>query len=104
RVANGLSPPDAQHRAQAIREGWARVLADPDRADRFWLGHPHRRWSSFLKSSTLEGLLATRALVLAAHGSLDQAVPVASFEVLRSELSGRGRDCTALRLEGRDHG
>jgi uncharacterized protein (TIGR03067 family) len=98
------SPDDALGRVQAVRDGWAEVLADPDRADRFWLGHPHRRWSSFLKHSTVEGLLASRASVFAAHGTLDRAVPVASFEVLRSELTGRGRDLTALRLEGRDHG
>jgi uncharacterized protein (TIGR03067 family) len=98
------STDDALGRVQAIRDGWAKVLADPDRADQFWLGHPYRRWSSFLKSSTIEGLLASRASVFAAHGALDKAVPVASFEVLRSELSSRGRDLVALRLEGRDHG
>jgi erythromycin esterase len=98
------SPDDALGRARAVRDGWAGVLADPDRADRFWLGHAHRRWSSFLKHSTVEGLLATRASVFAAHGTLDRAVPVASFEVLRGELLGRGRDLVALRLEGRDHG
>jgi erythromycin esterase len=98
------SPDDAQGRAQAVRDGWAKVLADPERADKFWLGHPYRRWSSFLKSSTVEGLLATRASVFAAHGTLDRAVPVASFDVLRAELAGRGRDLIALRLEGRDHG
>jgi uncharacterized protein (TIGR03067 family) len=97
------SPGDAQGRAQAVRDGWARVLADPDRADKFWLGHPHRRWSSFLKSSTVEGLLASRAPVFAAHGTLDRSVPVASFEMLRAELICRGRDLVALRLEGLDH-
>src|SRR4029077_12477856 len=50
------SPDDAKHRAEAIRGGWPRVLADPDSADKLWLGHPHRRWSSFLKNSTVEGL------------------------------------------------
>jgi uncharacterized protein (TIGR03067 family) len=102
RPADG-SPDDALGRAQAVRDGWANVLADPDRADKFWLGHPHRRWSSFLKHSTLEGLLACRAPAFAAHGTLDRDVPVASFEVLRCELMARGRDLVALRLEGRDH-
>jgi erythromycin esterase len=97
------SPEDARGRVQAVRDGWARVLADPDSTDRFWLGHPHRRWSSFLKSSTLEGLLASRAPVFAAHGTTDTVVPAASFEVLRCELLGRGRDLVALTLEGRDH-
>jgi erythromycin esterase len=95
---------DGLARVQTVSDGWAKVLTDPDSADKLWLGHPYRRWSSFLKTSTVEGLLASRALVFAAHGSLDQAVPVASFEVLRAELLGRGRDVVALRLEGRDHG
>jgi erythromycin esterase len=97
------SPDDARRRVHAITDGWAKVLADPERADQFWLGHPYRRWSSFLRRSTVEGLLATRASVFAAHGTRDRVVPVASFDVLRAELTGRGRDLTALRLEGRDH-
>jgi erythromycin esterase len=98
------SPADAVKRAEAIRDGWRKVLADPENSDRFWLGHPYRRWSSFLKTSTLEGLVASKSPIFAAHGTLDRAVPVASFDVLRAELLARGRDLTALRLEGRDHG
>lgn len=98
------SPADAQARVEAVRQGWAKVLEDPDSADKMWLGHPHRRWSSFLKTSTVEGLLASRADVFAAHGTADKSVPVAGFDVLRAELAARGRDLTALRLEGQDHG
>jgi erythromycin esterase len=91
-------------RADAVRAEWAKVLADPDSADKMWMGHPYRRWSSFLKTSTLEGLLASRAVVFAAHGTKDRNVPIASFDVLHAVLLARGRDLTALRLEGRDHG
>jgi erythromycin esterase len=94
---------DARGRVQAIRDGWAQVQANPERADKFWLGHAYRRWSSFLKHSTVEGLLASQASVFAAQGTRDQAVPVAGFDVLCAELNGRGRDLVALRLEGRDH-
>ena len=98
------APADAQARVADVYSGWTKVLADPDNADKLWLGHPYRRWSSFLRTSTLEGLLAARASVFAAHGSLDKAVPVASFDILRAELTARGRDLVAVRLEGRDHG
>jgi erythromycin esterase len=98
------SPADAATRVRAIHDGWARVLADPDNADKLWLGHPHRRWSSFLKTSTLEGLLACRAPVFLAHGTEDKAVPVASFDVARAELTAHGRDVVAERLDGMDHG
>jgi erythromycin esterase len=97
------SPAEAQSRVAEVRRGWAKVQAEPDSADKLWLGHPHRRWASFLKTSTLEGLLGSRAPVFAAHGTADQAVPVASFDLLRAELTARGRDLVASRLEGRDH-
>jgi erythromycin esterase len=94
----------AAARVQQVYEGWAKVLADPDNADKLWLGHPYRRWSSFLKTSPREGLLASQAAVFLAHGTADQSVPVASFDVLRAELTAQGRDLTAERLEGCDHG
>src|SRR5262249_17808577 len=97
-------PSTAAARVRQVYEGWAKVLADPDNADKFWLGHPYRRWSSFLKTSPREGLLASQASVFLAHGTADQSVPVASFDVLRAELTARGRDLTAERLEGYDHG
>jgi uncharacterized protein (TIGR03067 family) len=98
------TPADVQARVADVYAGWAKVMADPDSADKLWLGHPHRRWSSFLRTSTLEGLVAARASVFAAHGTLDKAVPVASFDILRAGLAARGRDLVAVRLEGRDHG
>jgi erythromycin esterase len=97
------SAADARARVDAVHRGWAAVLADPDSADKRWLGHPHRRWSSFARTSTVEGLLASQAPVFAAHGTADKVVPAASFDVLRAELAARGRDLVALRLEGRDH-
>lgn len=90
-------------RARQIFEGWEGVLADPDNPDKFWLGHPHRRWSSFLKSSPLQGLLESQAAVFLAHGTLDQVVPIASSDALRAELAVHNRDVTFERLEGADH-
>jgi uncharacterized protein (TIGR03067 family) len=98
-------PPEAAaRRVQQVYAGWDQVSADPDSADKLWMGHPYRRWSSFLKTSPLEGLLASRAAVFLAQGTADRAVSVASFDVLRAELTARGRDVTAERLEGCDHG
>jgi uncharacterized protein (TIGR03067 family) len=94
---------EAQARVRRIQEGWAAVRADPESADKFWLGHPHRRWSSFLKTSTQEGLLASRAAVFLAQGTADTSVSVTGFDTLRAELTARGRDVTAERLDGCDH-
>jgi erythromycin esterase len=95
---------EARARVRRVQEGWAAVRADPESADKLWLGHPHRRWTSFLKTSTQEGLLACRAAVFLAQGTADSSVSVTGFDALRAELLARGRDVTAERPEGYDHG
>lgn len=101
-------PGDTAGAADARRESayaeWAKIQADPQSVTKFWLGHPYRRWSSFLSRNDLGDLMATKARVFLAHGTEDRSVPVVAFDWLRAELLARGRDVTALRLPGLDHG
>jgi pimeloyl-ACP methyl ester carboxylesterase len=109
-VANAARPrPDdkpgaAGRRVQDVFDAWARIQKDPDSVARFWLGHPYRRWSSFLTHSVTEELLRAKARVYAAAGTRDAVIPVAAHDMLVAELRARGRDVTAERLEGADHG
>ncbi len=82
---------------------WDEVLKDPDSSDRFFLGHPHRRWSSFLRTSPSEQLERTHARVFIAQGTEDRAVFPAGADMLYATLRARGRDVTYARVEG-DHG
>jgi pimeloyl-ACP methyl ester carboxylesterase len=100
----GDKPGDAQRRTQAVYDEWARIQKDPESISRFWLGHPYRRWSSFLKHSVTEELLRTKARIYVAAGTRDGVIPVAGHDVLVAELRVRGRDVTAERVEGADHG
>jgi len=93
----------SQERVEAALTQWRDIEAAPQSPDRFFLGHPFRRWSSFLSSSTLEQLLKTDARIYAAQGTEDQAVAWESFEVLRSELLARGRRAEFDLVEGADH-
>jgi dipeptidyl aminopeptidase/acylaminoacyl peptidase len=97
-------PGDADKRVKAVYDEWAKIQADPESVKQFWLGHPYRRWASFLKSSTTEELLRSKAKVYLAHGTLDAAVPVKSFDVAVAELRAKGREVTAERVDGADHG
>ncbi len=97
------TPAAADARIRQFYEEWSKVLADPDNADKLWLGHPYRRWTSFLKTSTLQGLLQTKARVFIAQGTTDTAVALVGFDMLRAELAAHGREVTAERLEGYDH-
>jgi len=96
-------PGDAAKRMQKVYDEWTKVQADPDSISRYWLGHPYRRWSSFLKHSVTAELMRTKAQIYLAHGTLDANVPVAAYDVLVAELRAHGRTVTAERLEGADH-
>lgn len=90
-------------RVATLLEQWARVRRNPDDPDAFFLGHPHRRWTSFLRTSTAEQLARTRARIFVAQGTEDRAVAVQSFDILRGELLARGKDATFHLVEGADH-
>jgi len=89
---------------ESVYADWQKILEDPDSTTKLWLGHPYRRWSSFLKTSVVEELLRAKARVYLAQGTEDANQTVASFDVALAELRARGRDVTAERIEGADHG
>ncbi|HQR07199.1 MAG TPA: hypothetical protein PLN21_10275 [Gemmatales bacterium] len=100
----GDKPGDANNRREQMYEEWKKVLADPDSITTYWLGHPHRRWSSFLKHNSTELLLRSKAKVYLAHGTADSASYIGELDVLRAELAAQGRDFVAERLDGLTHG
>jgi len=99
----GDKPGDAQKRVEAIYQRWDEIGKDPSSIEKFWSGHPYRRWSSFCSQSTTDALLKTKAEIYVAHGTADQAVPVESFDVLVSTLRTKGKTLVAERLDGLTH-
>jgi pimeloyl-ACP methyl ester carboxylesterase len=97
-------PGDAERRVRDVYDEWAKIRKDPDSISRFWLGHPYRRWSSFLKHNVTDELLRTKAKIYLAQGTSDASVSVMAHDVLVAELQARGRDVTSERIEGADHG
>lgn len=97
-------PGDADKRREHLYSEWQKVIADPDSITTFWMGHPHRRWSSFLKHNSTELLLKSKAKIYLAHGTADTASHIGELDVLRAELAAHGRDFVAERLDGLDHG
>jgi hypothetical protein len=94
---------DAAKRRQAVFDEWAKIEADPMSTTRFWMGHPYRRWSTFLKHSVTGELLRTKAHIYLAQGTADTSQPPTGHDVLVAELRAHGRDVREERLEGADH-
>ena len=92
-----------ESRVAYIVEGYERVLETPDAHDAFFLGHPHRRWSTFCATSPAEQLRRTDASVLIAQGLEDHAVEPSSAEILYAELLALGRDAELMLIPDGDH-
>ncbi|HLP85146.1 MAG TPA: hypothetical protein VK157_12420 [Phycisphaerales bacterium] len=93
-------------RVQSVYDTWAAIQRDPAAIDKSAWGHPYKRWSSFAAISPVESLLATdpRQQLFLAHGTADQAVPIASFDAGLAILASKGRTAVVRRLPGLDHG
>jgi predicted esterase len=100
--AQGVSD-DPEKRVEYLLSEWKKVLADPDASDKLFLGHPYRRWSSFLSSSPIEELASFQGKIFIAQGVDDGAVDVSSADALYAQLIARGKDVTYDRLAGCDH-
>lgn len=93
----------AAEAAMRIETQAAAIFADPDSIERLAWGHPFRRWSSFLRGSTLVDLRGSTAEIHLAHGSADAVVPLDGFEALVAGLAESGHRARTLRVAGGDH-
>jgi pimeloyl-ACP methyl ester carboxylesterase len=80
-----------------------RIRARPDSTSDFVLGHPYRRWSSFLAADPAADLLASPANIFLAHGDKDTNWPVAAHEGLARRLKAAARMFFTLRIGDADH-
>lgn len=101
-VMCGSKPRSGEECVQWLLGQWDEVLRNPDSADELFLGHPHRRWTSFLATSPAEELRRTKARVFIGQGTEDTAVFPASADVLYATMRATGRDVTYSRVAG-DH-
>jgi pimeloyl-ACP methyl ester carboxylesterase len=97
-------PGDADRRRERVYADWQKVLEDPDSVTKFWMGHPHRRWSTFCKHNSVTELLRSKAKIYLAQGAEDRASFIGELDVLRAELAAHGRDVVVERIAGADHG
>lgn len=93
----------ASPRIEYLLAEWRAVLDDAGAHNRFFFGHPYRRWSSFLATSPARELENTGARIYIAQGTADLAVSPASADVLFATLTSLGKDVCYSRQEAADH-
>lgn len=81
----------------------AEIRADPD-GDTEWLGHPRRRWATFMFDRPADDLLRVNAPILMLQGDADQNVPVGSARALRDAFAAAGKqNLRYVEYPGVDH-
>lgn len=91
---------------ESIIATWRDIAADPDSTSKMAWGHPYRRWSSFMATSSAESLerVATTVPMFLAQGTADRSSPVASFDAAVARVLVAGGDPVIRRIPGVDHG
>lgn len=82
----------------------AQIAKDPNSTTKFVLGHPLRRWSTFMSTSTIEQALKSNARFFIGQGTKDRSVNPASADQLNSALLAKKRDVTYVKVKDGDHG
>lgn len=96
---------ESEAKVTEVLAGWRAVEKDPENFSIFWMGHPNRRWSSFLASSCLQELPKNpRVEIYMAHGTEDKASAIQASDALYASLLASGRSVRYERIEGADHG
>lgn len=95
--------PDPDARVQFVLDKWKDIQTDPGSAEKFFFGFAYRRWSTFLTSSPIEELSATRARIYIAQGTLDKAVDPTSADALYAQLAAKNKQVFYDRVEGANH-
>lgn len=81
----------------------AAVRADAD-GDAEWLGHPRRRWATFMFDRPADDLLKVNVPILLLQGDADENVPVGSARALRDAFAAAGRtNLRYVEYAGVDH-
>ncbi|MBL0937648.1 MAG: alpha/beta hydrolase [Gemmatimonadaceae bacterium] len=97
-----VSADPAEREAHVLAQ-WDSILAEPDATQRLFLGHPFRRWASFLRSSPIAELRQSQVKVFVAQGERDAVVTRESFDALVSDLLGAGRRPVGILVPRADH-
>lgn len=79
------------------------IEAHPD-SEEMWLGHPFRRWSSYMRHPPMNDLLRLDIPVFQAHGAKDSSVPAESARAASEAMKAMGKqNLRYVEYEALDH-
>jgi hypothetical protein len=103
-AAGRLSPQEAQSRVDSLFAVYKTIYSDPDNTEKWYYGHPYKRWGSFCTYIPLEDLVKLDIPIYYLNGSGDRNSPVLQADYIMLEFLRLGKtNLTYKVLPGVEH-
>jgi pimeloyl-ACP methyl ester carboxylesterase len=103
-AAGIITHQEAQEAIDTLFAAYRDVYSDPESTERWYYGHPYKRWGSFCSDIPLEHMLQLDIPILQVKGTEDRNSPVLHTDYLRLEFLRHGKDnLTCKVVPGMNH-
>jgi pimeloyl-ACP methyl ester carboxylesterase len=91
-VAGRLTHHEAQAQIDSLFAVYKRIYTDPASTEKWYFGHPYKRWGSYCSDIPLENLLKLEIPILFIHGTADRSSPILQADYVQLEFLRMGKD------------
>jgi esterase/lipase len=102
--AGRITHQEAQEAIDGLFEKYKKVYADPESTEKWYYGHPYKRWGSFCNDIPLDHLVELDIPILYVKGTTDRNSPALHSDYIMLEFIRLGKtNLTYKTLPGVDH-
>ena len=102
--AGRISHQEAQEAIDGLFEEYKKIYDDPESTEKWYYGHPYKRWGSFCNDIPLDHLVELNIPILYVKGTADRNSSALHSDYIMLEFIRQGKtNLTYLTLPGVDH-
>jgi hypothetical protein len=102
--AGKITHQEAQTEVDSLFAVYKKIYSDPHNTEKWYYGHPYKRWGSFCNYIPLEDAVKMDIPILFVNGSIDRNSPILQVDYIKLEFIRLGKDnLTYQVLPGVDH-
>lgn len=99
-----MSHQEAQEEIDKLFATYKEIYSDPDNTEKWYYGHPYKRWGSFCSDIPLEDLVKLEIPILFVNGTADRNNPILQSDYVMLEFLRLGKtNLTYHVIPGCDH-
>jgi len=86
-----LSHEEAQREIESLFAVYKDIYQNPDSTDKWYFGHPYKRWSSFCQFIPVDHLVKLDIPILLVNGTADRSSPILQSDYIMLEFIRKGK-------------